>query len=85
MAHCGYDPTADTAALNNPLKAMWVALRGIRTTGPMAPEIDLSQQRPAQYIFAQQVQKTLSEIRRDEAAAAAAKQQAKEQKASTAA
>jgi hypothetical protein len=57
---------------------MWVALRGIRTTGPMAPEIDMSKQRPAQYIFSEQVQKKLSDIRRDEAAAA-------QQKASTAA
>ena len=64
---------------------MWVALRGVQTTGPMAPEIDLSKQRPAQYIFAEQVQKKLSDIRKDEAAAAAAKQAAKEQKASTAA
>jgi hypothetical protein len=55
-----------------------VALRGIRTSGPMAPEIDLSNQRPAQYMFAEQVQKKLSEIRRDEALAA-------QQKASTAA
>ena len=67
----------------NPLKAMWVALRGIRTSGPMAPEISLDKQRPAQYIFSAEVQKRLSEIRRDEAAAAAAKQQ--QQKASTAA
>ena len=43
MAHCGYEPTAANAALTNPLKAMWVALRGVRTTGPMAPEIDLEQ------------------------------------------
>ena len=43
MAHCGYEPTAANAALINPLKAMWVALRGVRTTGPMAPEIDLDQ------------------------------------------
>jgi hypothetical protein len=57
---------------------MWVALRGIRTAGPMAPEIDLSGQRPAQYIFSEQVQKKLSEIRRDEARGA-------QQKASTAA
>src|SRR5258708_39480485 len=78
MAHCGYEPTAATAALGNPFKAAWVALRGIRTSGPMAPEIDLSNQRPAQYIFAEQVQKKLSEIRRDEAVAA-------QQKASTAA
>jgi hypothetical protein len=48
----------------------------------MAPEIDLTKQRPAQYIFSAEVQKRLSEIRRDEAVAAAAKQQ---EKASTAA
>src|SRR6185503_14224203 len=78
MAHCGYEPTAASAALNNPFKALWVSLRGIRTSGPLAPEIDLSRQRPAQYIFAEQVQKKLSEIRRDEATTA-------QQKASTAA
>jgi len=78
MAHCGYEPTAATAALQNPLKAIWVAMRGIRTSGPMAPEIDLSRQRPAQYIFAEQVEKKLSDIRREEALAA-------KQKASTAA
>jgi hypothetical protein len=61
---------------------MWVALRGVRTWGPMAPEINLDQQRPAQYIFSAEVQKRLSEIRRDEAAAAQAKTQ---QQASTAA
>ena len=63
MAHCGYEPTAANAALVNPLKAMWVALRGIRTTGPMAPEINLDKQRPAQYIFSSEVQKRLSDIR----------------------
>ena len=47
----------------------------------MAPEISLDNQRPAQYIFSAEVQKRLSDIRKDEAAAAAAKQQ----KASTAA
>jgi hypothetical protein len=78
MAHCGYEPTAANAAFNNPLKALAVALRGVRTTGPMAPEISLADQRPAQYIFSAEVQKRLSEIRRDEALAA-------EQKASTAA
>ena len=75
MAHCGYEPTAATDALNNPLKTMWIALKGVRTSGPMAPEIDMSRQRPAQYIFADQVEKKLSEIRRDEVAAAAARQQ----------
>src|SRR5207237_1160014 len=67
MAHCGYEPTAANAALANPLKAMWVALRGVRVKGPMAPEIDLGKQRPEQYIFAEPVQKKLSGIARDEA------------------
>src|SRR5437868_23074 len=78
----GYEATAAEAALSNPLKAMWVSLRGIKTTGPMAPEIDLTKQRPAQYVFSSEVQKHLSEIRRDEALEA---QQAKKQKTSTAA
>src|ERR1700742_1817140 len=78
MAHGGYEPTAALDAVAHPLKAMRVALRGVKTEGPMAPEIDLSQQRPAKYIFAGQVKKKLSEIRRDEALAA-------RQKASTAA
>ncbi|OQW58672.1 MAG: hopanoid biosynthesis associated radical SAM protein HpnH [Proteobacteria bacterium SG_bin9] len=76
MAHCGYEPTAAQAAFDNPLKAAWLAIRGVQTSGPMAPEISLKDQRPAQYIFAEQVQKKLSEIRSDEAAEKAAKQKA---------
>ena len=73
MAHCGYEPTAANAAVSNPLKALKVSLFGIKTEGPMAPEIDLSKQRPAQYVFSSEVQKRLSEIRVDEAKAAADK------------
>jgi hypothetical protein len=63
MAHCGYEPTAAHAAISNPLKALWVSLRGIRTSGPMAPEISMDKQRPAEYVFSSQVQMKLSEIR----------------------
>jgi hopanoid biosynthesis associated radical SAM protein HpnH len=69
MAHCGYEPTAAHVAVSNPLKTLWVALRGIRTRGPMAPEIALDRQRPAQYVFSEQVQQKLSEIRAAEAKA----------------
>jgi len=62
MAHCGYEPTAAADALANPLKAAWVALRGPKTAGPMAPEIPLVDQRPAEYIFDQQVQSFLSDV-----------------------
>ncbi len=63
MAHCGYEATAAEAMFSSPLQAIRVALRGPRTDGPMAPEIPLDRQRPAQYIFSDQVQQRLSEIR----------------------
>jgi hypothetical protein len=44
----------------------------------MAPEIDLSKQRPAQYVFDSQVQLRLSEIRANEAREKAAKDAAKD-------
>ncbi len=49
MAHCGYEPTAAMDALAHPLKALMVGLRGPRLTGPMAPEIDMTHQRKADY------------------------------------
>ena len=77
MAHCGYEPTAANATLKHPLKALAIALGGVRTEGPMAPEISLADQRPAKYVFDSQVQLRLSQIRvneaRDKAAKAAAK------------
>jgi hopanoid biosynthesis associated radical SAM protein HpnH len=69
MAHCGYEPTAANVTAANPLKALRVQLRGVRTHGPMAPEIALDRQRPAQYVFSEQVQQKLSEIRAAEARA----------------
>lgn len=67
MAHCGYEPTAADATLRQPLQAMRAWLRGPRTEGAMAPEIPLDRQRPAQYVFSDQVQQKLSEIRAAEA------------------
>lgn len=51
MVHCGYEPTAVADTVMRPLAALKVALRGPRTDGPMAPEIPLEHQRPAEYIF----------------------------------
>jgi len=44
-----------------------IALRGVTTEGPMAPEIPLDQARPAQYVFDSNVQLTLSQMRANEA------------------
>jgi hypothetical protein len=73
MAHCGYEATAAEHSFKSPLAALAVALKGPRTQGDMAPEIPLDRQRPAQYIFAEQVQQKLSEIRTAEAAEKARK------------
>ena len=54
MAHCGYEPTAARVSMQRPLSTIWTALRGIRTTGAMAPEIDLEGQRPAEFVFGRQ-------------------------------
>ncbi|HMA14927.1 MAG: adenosyl-hopene transferase HpnH [Bacteroidota bacterium] len=51
MVHCGYEGTAVADTVANPLKALKVALTGIATEGEMAPELDLSRQRPAVYAF----------------------------------
>ncbi|MEO0983714.1 MAG: adenosyl-hopene transferase HpnH [Pseudomonadota bacterium] len=48
MAHCGYEPTAADMAFGKPWKMAEVALRGLKTEGEMAREIDLSKQRPAE-------------------------------------
>jgi hopanoid biosynthesis associated radical SAM protein HpnH len=77
MAHCGYEATATEATAQRPLAALALAWRGVKTEGPMAPEIPLENQRPAQYVFDGQVQQRLSEIRTNEAREKAAKESAR--------
>jgi hopanoid biosynthesis associated radical SAM protein HpnH len=62
MAHCGYEPTAADATFAHPLKALRVALFGVRTQGAMAPEIPLDRQRPAEFVFSRHVERELSVI-----------------------
>ena len=38
-------------------------MKGVRTQGAFAPEIDLSKQRPAEFVFAKHVDKKMSEIK----------------------
>jgi hopanoid biosynthesis associated radical SAM protein HpnH len=62
MVHSGNEATAVTDAVRHPLKALAVSLRGVRTDGPMAPEISLSKQRPAQYVFSRHVEEERARI-----------------------
>jgi hopanoid biosynthesis associated radical SAM protein HpnH len=67
MAHCGYEPTAAAATFAHPLQALKVAFGGVKTRGPMAPEIPLDGQRPAEYVFSRHVELELAHIRQAEA------------------
>jgi hopanoid biosynthesis associated radical SAM protein HpnH len=60
MVHCGYEATAVDDTFAHPLKALKVAIMGPDTDAPMAPEIPLDGQRPAEYVFENMV-KRLSE------------------------
>jgi hopanoid biosynthesis associated radical SAM protein HpnH len=62
MAHCGYEPTAADAAVRHPLKTAMVAILGPRVSGPMAPEISLANQRPADYVHARHVDSMLAKL-----------------------
>jgi len=62
MVHCGYEATAVADTVAHPLKALKALLKGPELDAPMAPEITLENQRPAEYIFDSNVQKTLSEL-----------------------
>jgi len=63
MVHCGYEPTAVNDTVAHPLKALKVWLKGVRTDGPMAPDIALDKQRPAEYVFESRVQEALVELK----------------------
>jgi hopanoid biosynthesis associated radical SAM protein HpnH len=62
MVHCGYEGTAVEDTFRKPLKALAVALRGPRTEGPMAQEIDLSKARPAERLHEKHVYEVMAEV-----------------------
>ena len=69
MVHSGFEATAVADALKNPIKAIAVSLRGLRTEGRMAPDIPLDRQRPAEFVFSRHVEHKLAEIAETEARA----------------
>jgi hypothetical protein len=63
MVHCGFEGTAVRDSVAKPWKLLPLALRGSKTTGDFAPEIDLSKQRPAEFVFSRHVEKALADIK----------------------
>lgn len=78
MVHSGYEPTAANDAIAHPIKALMASLRGPRTEGPLAPEIDLSKQRPAENLHDRLVAENLERIKAEKARQQAALNEAAE-------
>ncbi|MEE9480299.1 MAG: hopanoid biosynthesis associated radical SAM protein HpnH, partial [Kiloniellales bacterium] len=62
MVHCGYEASAVNDTVRHPIRALKVALKGVRTEGPMAPEIPLGKQRPAEFVFDRMVAGAVEEL-----------------------
>jgi hypothetical protein len=62
MVHSGYEATAVMDAVKHPLKALGVTLKGVELDKPMAPEIPLENQRPAEYVFSRHVEEAMKEM-----------------------
>jgi hopanoid biosynthesis associated radical SAM protein HpnH len=67
MVHSGYEATAVMDSVSRPWKLAKLAIAGIKTEGPMAPDIPLDRQRSAQYVFSKHLQQKLAEIAEAEA------------------
>ncbi len=63
MVHCGFEGTAVRDAISHPWKMFGVSLRGAKTSGAMAKDIPLGNERRAKYVFSDHVNAKLIEIR----------------------
>ena len=67
MVHSGFEASAVIDSVKHPLKALAVTMRGVRTDGPMAKDIPLDRQRPAEFVFSRHVERRLEKIRAQKA------------------
>jgi hypothetical protein len=65
MVHSGYEATAVTESVTKPWKLLKLGTQGIRTEGPMAPDISLEHQRPAEFTFSRHVQDAMAKIKHE--------------------
>jgi hopanoid biosynthesis associated radical SAM protein HpnH len=63
MVHCGFEGTAVADSIKHPWKMIPLAVRGVKTDGPIAPDIPLDNQRPAEFVFSTHVERKLAEVR----------------------
>ncbi len=62
MVHSGFEATSVVDSVKRPWKLAKLAIQGIRTEGPMAADIPLDKQRPAEFVFSRHVERKMAEI-----------------------
>jgi hopanoid biosynthesis associated radical SAM protein HpnH len=68
MVHSGYEATAVAESISRPWRLLKVEMRGVRTTGPMSPDIPLDKQRPAEFFYKKHVDEAMVKLTRNKAA-----------------
>lgn len=63
MVHCGFEGTAAQEGLRRPWEFIKVGMKGIRTDGPMAPDIDLTNARRAEDVHSTHVEAAMEKIK----------------------
>ena len=58
--------TAAAEGIKRPLEFLKVGMKGVRTAGPMAPDVDLSGARPAEDVHEAQVEAEMERIKRED-------------------
>jgi hopanoid biosynthesis associated radical SAM protein HpnH len=69
MVHSGFEASAVNDMIRHPIKALSIAVRGVRTDGPMANDIPLDNQRLAEFVFSDHVERKLIDVRTTKATA----------------
>jgi hopanoid biosynthesis associated radical SAM protein HpnH len=62
MVHSGYEASAVVDSVKNPLKIVKMMIKGPKLDGPMAPEISLENQRPAEFVFSRHVEDAMKKV-----------------------
>jgi len=63
MMHCGFEGTAAADSMKRPLEFLKVAFGGVKTDGPMVPDVDLSRARKSVDVHAAQVEQAMEQIK----------------------
>ncbi len=63
MVHCGFEGTAAADSMRKPLQFMKVAMGGVKTDGPMVPDVDLSRARKSVDVHEAQVEREMERIK----------------------